>query len=67
MNKTSSCLEKDSKLRNKFLKDPNKHKHSYIKQKNGSASFFRKENKEYFTNLNEKDIITDKKNILANC
>ena len=51
-----------TKLRNKFLKDPTEHnKISYTKQRNWCVSLLRKEKKEYFANLNEKDIIDNKK------
>ena len=50
-----------TKLRNKYLKDPTEHsKISYTKQRNWCVSLLRKE-KEYFANLNEKDIIDNKK------
>ena len=46
----------------KFLKDLTKHnKISYTKQRNWCISLLRKEKKEYFVNLNEKDIIDNKK------
>ena len=50
-----------AKLRNKYLKDPTEHnKISYTKQRNWCVSLLRKE-KEYFANLNEKDITDNKK------
>ena len=63
MNKTlSQAIMQRTKLRNKFLKDPTKHnKISYTKQRNWCVLLLRKEKKEYFVNLNEKDIIDNKK------
>ena len=63
MKKTlSQAIMQRTKLRNKFLKDPTEHnKISYTKQRNCCVSFLRKEKKEYFVNLNEKDIIDNKK------
>ena len=63
MNKTfSQTILQRTKLRNKFLKDPTEHnKISYTKQRNWCVSLLRKEKKEYFANLNEKDIIDNKK------
>ena len=63
MNKTlSKAIMQRTKLRNKFLKDPTEHnKISYTKQRNWCVSLLRKEKKEYFANLNEKDIIDNKK------
>ena len=51
-----------TKLRNKFLKDSTENnKISYTKQRNWCVLLLRKEKKEYFANLNEKDIIDNKK------
>ena len=63
MNKTlSQAIMQRTKLRNKFLKDPTEHnKILYTKQRNWCVSLLRKEKKEYFANLNEKDIIDNKK------
>ena len=63
INKTlSQAIMQRIKLRNKFLKDPTEHnKILYTKQRNWCASLLRKENKAYFANLNEKDIINNKK------
>ena len=63
MNKTlSQAIMQRTKLRNKFLKDPTEHnKISYTKQRNWCVSLLRKGKKEYFANLNEKDIIDNKK------
>ena len=68
MKKTfSQTILQRTKLRNKFLKDPIEHnKISYTKQRNWCVSLLRKEKKKYFANLNEKDIIDNKK-VLANC
>ena len=62
MNKTlSQAIMQRTKLRNKFLKDPTEdNKISYTKQRNWCVSLLRKEKKEYFANLNEKDIIDNK-------
>ena len=61
MNKTlSQSIIQRTKLKNKFLKNPNKHnKHSYIKQKN-SCTFFLRIKKKYLANFNRKDIIDNK-------
>ena len=63
MNKTlSQAIMQRTKLRNKFLKDPTEHnKILYTKQRNWCVSLLRKEKKEYFANLNEKDMIDNKK------
>ena len=63
MNKTlSQAIMQRPKLRNKFLKDPAEdNRISYTKQRNWCVSLLRKEKKEYFANLNEKDIIDNKK------
>ena len=62
MNKTlSQAIMQRTKLRNKFLKDPTEHKILYTKQRNWCVSLLGKEKKEYFANLNEKDIIDNKK------
>ena len=62
MNKTlSQAIMQRTKLRNKFLIDPTEHnKISYTKQRKWCVSLLRKEKKEYFANLNEKDIIDNK-------
>ena len=53
MNKTlSQAIMQRTKLRNNI---------SYTKQRNWCVSLLRKEKKEYFANLNEKDIIDNKK------
>ena len=56
MSKTlSQAIMQRTKLRNK---DPIEHnKILYTKQRNWCVSLLRKEKKEYFANLNEKDII----------
>ena len=63
MNKTlSQAIMQRPKLRNKFLKDPTEHnKISYPKQRNWCVSLLRKKKKEYYANLNEKDMIDNKK------
>ena len=63
MNNTlSQAIMQRTKLRNILLKDPTEHnKISYTKQRNWCVSLLRKEKKEYFANLNEKDIIDNKK------
>ena len=63
MNKTlSQAIMQKTKLRNKFLKDPIEHnKISYTKQRNWCVLLLRKEKKEYFADLNEKNIIVNKK------
>ena len=63
MNKIlSQAIMQRTKLRNKFLKDSIEHnKISYTKQRNWCVSLLRKKKKEYFANLNEKDIIDNKK------
>ena len=51
-----------AKLRNKFLKDPSAvNKCSYNKQRNWCILLLRKEKKNFFANLNEKDIRDNKK------
>ena len=51
-----------TKLRNKFSKDPTeRNKISYTKQRSWCVSLLRKEKKEYFANLNEKDVTNNKK------
>ena len=63
MNKTlSQAILQKTKFRKKFLKDPTKHnKILYTKQRNWCVSLLRKEKKEYFPNLNGKNIIDKKK------
>ena len=62
MNKVlSKATMQRTKLRNNFLKDPSAaNKFSYNKQRNWCVSLLRKE-KQYFSNLNEKDITDNKK------
>ena len=58
----SKAIMQRTKLRNKFLKDPSAvNKFSYNKQRNWCVSLLRKEKEKYFANLNEKDIIDNKK------
>ena len=50
------------RLRNKFLKNPtNQNRLTYTKQRNFCLSPLRKEKKEYFANVNEKDITDNRK------
>ena len=67
MNKNlSQAIMQRTKLRNKFLKDPTEYNNiSYTKQRNWCVSLLRKEKKEYFANLNKRDIIDDKKPFLS--
>ena len=62
MNKTlSQAITQRTKLRKKFLKYPTEHnKILYTKQRNWCVSLLTKEKKEYFANLNEKDIMDNK-------
>ena len=58
----SQAIVQSTKFRNNFLKDPTEHnKPSYIKQRNWWVFLLRIERKKYFANLNEKDIIDNKK------
>ena len=63
MNKVlSKAIMQRTRLRNKFLKNPtNQNRLSYTKQRNFCLSLLRKEKKEYFENLNEKDITDNRK------
>ena len=63
MNKTlSQAIMQKTKLRNKFLKDPTEHnKISYTNQRNWCVLLLRKEKKEYFADLNEKNITHNKR------
>ena len=48
--------------RNKFLKNPtDENRYIYTKQRNLCASHFNKEKKQYFANLNEKNVINNRK------
>ena len=62
MTKTfSKAIMQRTRFRNKFLKNPtDQNKLIYNKQRNFCVSLLRKEKKEYFAKLNEKDI-TDKR------
>ena len=62
MNKAlSKAIMQGTRHGNKFLKNPtNQSMFSYTKQRNFCLSLLRKEKKEHFSNLNEKDI-TDKR------
>ena len=68
MNKTlQKALMTSSRLRNKFLKNKSQSDETaYKKQKNYCVSFFRKEKKSFFENLDTKNI-TDNKFFLENC
>ena len=63
MNKAlSKAIMQRTNLRNKFLKEPSvANKFSYNKQRNWCVSLLRKEKKNFFANLNEKDIADNKK------
>ena len=63
MTKTlSKAIMQRTRLRNKFLKNPtNQNRLSYTKQRNFCLSLLSKEKKEYFANLNEKDITDNRK------
>ena len=53
----SNAIMQRARFRNKFLKNPNgQNKLLYNKHRNYCASLLRKEKKEYFARLNEKDI-----------
>ena len=62
MNKAlSKAIMQRTRHGNKFLKNPtNQSMFNYTKQRNFCLSLLRKEKKEHFSNLNEKDI-TDKR------
>ena len=58
----SKAIMQRTRLRNKFLKNPtNQNRLSYTKQRNFCLSVLRKEKKEYFANLSEKDITDNRK------
>ena len=63
MTKTfSKAIMQRTRFRNKFLKNPtDQNKLIYNKQRNFCVSLLRKEKKEYFAKLNEKDITDNKK------
>ena len=63
MTKTySKAIMQRTRFRNKFLKNPNdQNKLLYNKQRNYWVSLLRKEKKEYFARLNEKDITDNRK------
>ena len=53
---------KRTRLRNKFLKNRTEsNRVSYNKQRNFCVSLLRKAKKDYYGNLNEKDVIDNKK------
>ena len=62
MNKTlSKAIMLRTKLRNKFLKNrSNENKTNYVKQRNHCVSFLRKAKREYYSNLDEKNIYDNK-------
>ena len=58
----SKAIMQRTRFRNKFLKNPNdQNQLLYNKQRNYCVSPLRKEKKEYFARLNEKDIIDNRK------
>ena len=58
----SKAIMQRTRFRNKFLKNPNdQNKLLPNKQRNYCVSLFRKEKKEYFSRLNEKDITDNRK------
>ena len=58
----SKAIVQRTRFRNKFLKNPNdQNKLLYNKQRNYCVSLLRKEKKEYFARLNEKDITDNRK------
>ena len=58
----SKAIMQRTRFRNKFLKNPNdQNKLLYNKQRNYCVSLLRKEKKEFFARLNEKDIIDNRK------
>ena len=63
MTKTySKAIMPRTRFRNKFLKNPNdQNKLLYNKQRNYCVSLLRKEKKETFARLNEKDITDNRK------
>ena len=62
MNKTlSKAIMLRTKLRNKFLKNRNnENETNYVKQRNHCDSFLRKTKKEYYSNLDKKNICDNK-------
>ena len=60
MNKElSKAIMNRTRLRNKFLKNENRKR--YLKQRNYCVSLLRKTKRNYYSNLNEKNIIDNKK------
>ena len=58
----SKAIMQRTRLRNKFLKNPtNQNRLTYTKQRNFCLLLLRKEKKEYFPNVNEKDITDNRK------
>ena len=62
MNKTmSKAIMLRAKLRNKFLKNrSNENRTNYVKQRNHCISLLRKTKREYYSNLDEKNICDNK-------
>ena len=62
MNKTRPiAILLRTKLRNKFLKNrSNENKTNYVKQRNHCVSLLRKMKREYYSNLDEKNICDNK-------
>ena len=58
----SKSIMERTRLRNKFLKNPTiENKLAYTKQRNFCVSLLRKVKREYFANINEKNIIENRK------
>ena len=58
----SKSIMERTRLRNKFLKNPTiENKLAYTKQRNFCVSLLRKVKREYFANINEKNIIDNRK------
>ena len=58
----SKSIMERTHLRNKFLKNPtNENRLAYTRKRNFCVSLVRNEKKEYFANLNEKNITDNKK------
>ena len=58
----SKSIVERTRLRNKFLKNPTtENKLAYTKQRNFCVSLLRKVKREYFANINEKNIIDNRK------
>ena len=58
----SKSIMERMRLRNKFLKNQTiENKSAYTKQRNFCVSLLRKVKREYFANINEKNIIENRK------